>query len=68
MTKFHITLPGGVVIEIYAKGRGGAITAAINQHYGTAPMKVIFLKYIPGGVVYEVWRKGKPALEVTITQ
>lgn len=68
MSKFYITLPGGVVIEIYAKGRGGAITAAINQYYGTAPMKVIFVKYIPGGVVYEVRRNGKPALEVTITQ
>lgn len=68
MTKFYITLPGGVVIEIYARGRNKAVEAAINQHYGTAPMKVIFLKYIPGGVVYEVRRNGKPALEVIVTQ
>lgn len=68
MSKFYVTLPGGVVVEIYAKGRGKAVEAAVNQHYGTAPMKVIFLKYIPGGVVYEVRRNGNPALEVTITQ
>jgi len=68
MSKFYITLPGGVAIEIYAKGRGKAVEAAVNQHYGTGPMKVIFLKYIPGGVVYEVRRNGNPALEVTITQ
>ena len=68
MSKFNITLPGGVVIEIYARGRGKAVEAAINQHYGTGPMKVIFLKYIPGGVVYEVRRDGKPALEVIVTQ
>lgn len=68
MSKFFITLPGGVEVEIYAKGRGGAITAAINQHYGTGPMKVIFLKYIPRGVVYEVRRAGDPALEVVVTQ
>ena len=68
MSKFYITLPGGVVIEIYARDRNKAVEAAINQHYGTGPMKVIFLKYIPGGVVYEVRRNGKPALEVIITQ
>lgn len=68
MSKFYVTLPGGVVIEIYAKGRGKAVEAAVNQHYGVSPMKVIFVKYIPGGVVYEVRRSGHPALEVTITQ
>jgi len=63
-----VILPGGVVVGIYGKGRGKAVGAAGDQHYGTAPMKVIFLKYIPGGVVYEVRRNGNPALEVTITQ
>lgn len=68
MQKFFITLPGGLVIEIYAKGRGKAVEAAVNQHFGASPMKVIFLKYIPKGVVYEVRRSGKPALEVVVTQ
>jgi len=68
MPKFFITLPGGLVIEIYAKGRGKAVEAAINQHSGAGPMKVIFLKYIPRGVIYEVRRTGKPALEVIVTQ
>jgi len=68
MSKFFITLPGGLVIEIYAKGRGKAVEAAVNQHYGLGAMKVIFLKYIPKGVVYKVRRSGHPAPEAMVTQ
>lgn len=68
MSKFLITLPGGLTIEVYANGRGKAVESAVSQHYGIKPIKVIFLKYIPGGVVYEVHRSGHPALEVVVTQ
>ena len=54
MPKFMICIDGKVY-EIYAQGRGKAVQAAINEHYGEwLEAKVLFARYMTGAVVYQV--------------